>query len=276
MGWLALALVSVSGAEGRADVLSEIAERGEIRFGYRSDAPPFSYEGENGPAGLAVALCREVAYSLQVHLNLPVLRTDFIPVTAQSRFDALEDKLTDVHCGPASATLARREKFDFSILYFVDGAVAVVRPGTFESIFDVSRSTIGVNEGTTTKRMVRDLMNRNGMDGKLQGYLGHEAGLTALADREIDIYFGDSAIMQFQIRKLDLADRVKILPDEYSFEPYALVMKRGETALRLAVDRALSEIYDSGLIYNLIRDELGNFRLTPLNRAVFQIVGLPG
>jgi len=52
-------------------------------------------------------------------------------------------------------------------------------------------------------------------------------------------------------------------------------MKRGETNLRLAVDRALSSIYDQGLVYKMILDELGNYPLPPETRALYQIVGLP-
>ena len=82
--------------------------------------------------------------------------------------------------------------------------------------------------------------------------------------------------MQFQIDAKSLGSQIDILPDEFSFEPYALAMKRGHQDLRLEVDRALSEIYDSGLIYNFIQDELGDYRLSPLNRSLYQIVGLPG
>jgi hypothetical protein len=52
-------------------------------------------------------------------------------------------------------------------------------------------------------------------------------------------------------------------------------MKRGETRLRLAVDRALSEAYGNGVIYNLILNELGDFKISPQAEAVYGIVGLP-
>jgi hypothetical protein len=101
------------------------------------------------------------------------------------------------------------------------------------------------------------------------------AGLDALADREVDLYFGDQAILLFQIEAKGMSDDLAVMEEIFSFEPYALALKRGESGLRLAVDRALSEIYDEGLIYALILAEMGDYPLSPEARAVYQIVGLP-
>lgn len=266
-----------AGGQSAADVLEQIRDTAAIRLGVRSDAPPFSYvPGAREPRGLAVSLCRRVVDFIATELDLPTIDIDFVPVNARSRFEALLRGETDLHCGPASATLRRRAMLDFSVLYFVDGAAAVVRPASYQTVFDIEDGKIGVSSGTTTERMVRNLVERNGLDATVVTFPNHQLGLETLARGRIDAYFGDSAIMRFQIENRDLADDLELLPETFSFEPYALVMKRGESALRLAVDRALSEIYDSGEIYNLIQDEMGDYKLSPLNRAVYQIVGLPG
>ncbi|MEM6904396.1 MAG: amino acid ABC transporter substrate-binding protein [Pseudomonadota bacterium] len=273
----AMLAMSLGAGPALADVLERIKIRNSIRIGHRTDAPPFSYVNDKGePAGLAVALCKAVARSLAGQLGLSELRTRFVPVTAETRFDMLQEDDTDLHCGPATATLSRRQTLDFSILYFVDGAVAVMRPGNRLSVFELEGGKIGTVAGTTTEQVVFDLITRNGLQGELVTFPTHAEGLTELVSGRIAAYFGDSAIMQFMLRTKDLEGRLEILPEEFSFEPYALVMKRGEDDLRLAVDRALSEIYDAGLIYNLIRNEMGNLRLNQVNRTVYQIVGLPG
>ncbi|MEM8843276.1 MAG: amino acid ABC transporter substrate-binding protein [Pseudomonadota bacterium] len=276
-GNLAALLVAVTAGGAAADILDTIKERKVISIGHRVDAPPFSYVGEDGePRGLAVALCREIVGSLARQIRLRELDIRFVPVNATSRFDALTSGKSDLHCGPASATLKRREMLDFSILYFVDGAAAVVRRSTYDTVFDIPNARIGVAASTTTETMVRTLIEDNGMSASVVTFPNHQLGLETLARGRLDVYFGDSAIMRFQLTQRGLEPALELLPDTFSFEPYAIVMKRGESALRLAVDRALSEIYDSGLIYTLIQDTLGQYRLSPLNRAVYQIVGLPG
>ena len=196
-------------------------------------------------------------------------------VTSAGRFPALMHGETDLHCGPASATLRRRETLDFSILYFVDGAALAARPGGYETVFETGRGDFGVLEGTTTVAIAEDLRTRNDIEGELRKFPSHRRGLAALAKGEIDMYVGDQSILLFQIEALGLADEIAVREDILSFEPYALVMRRGEDRLRLAVDRALSSLYDDGSIYQMIRQELGDYPLSPEARAVYQIVGLP-
>lgn len=276
-GILAAAVVALTAGGAAADILDTIKQRKVISIGHRVDAPPFSYlDTEGEPSGLAVSLCREIVGSLARQVQVKKIDINFVPVNASSRFDALTSGKSDLHCGPASATLERREALDFSILYFVDGAAAVVRRSTYDSVFDIDDARIGAVAGTTTENMVRSLIEDNGMNASVVTFPSHQLGLETLARGRLDVYFGDSAIMRFQLAERGLEPALELLPETFSFEPYAIVMKRGESALRLAVDRALSEIYASGLIYTLIQDTLGQYQLSPLNRAVYQIVGLPG
>ncbi|MEM1276269.1 MAG: amino acid ABC transporter substrate-binding protein [Pseudomonadota bacterium] len=271
---LMAALLASSIAE--ADVLDRIRVNGLINLGVRVDAPPFSYTSPTGEAfGLAVVLCQSVVAALARQLGRESLEISYVPVNAKGRFEALLSDRTDLHCGPASATLLRRETLDFSLLYFVDGAAAVVRPATYSDVRQIEEGKIGVSAGTTTERMVRAMIAKGDLDGTVVTFQSHAHGLQNLARARIDAYFGDSAIMRFQMVANELERDVELLPETFSFEPYALVMKRGESALRLAVDRALSEIYASGEIDRLITQELGDYRLSPLGRAVYQLVGLP-
>lgn len=259
----------------QADVLERIANAGEIRLGVRADAPPFSYMGANGQhRGLAIAICEEVVVRIGRSLDV-ALTPVHVPQTAKTRFQALVDGETDLHCGPASATLARREIVDFSILYFVDGSTLAGRPGTYAEVFTDKAGTFGVLDGTTAVHVIEDLIARNDLDAELERFSSHEAGLAALERGDVDLYAGDQAILLFFLAQL-FPDADLVVQDEVlSFEPYALVMNRGESALRLAVDRALSALYADGTIHRLIKEELGDFPIPPEAEAAYEIVGLP-
>ena len=84
----------------------------------------------------------------------------------------------------------------------------------------------------------------------------------------IALYFGDQAILFFQIEAQGLISDLHVIEEVLSFEPYALALRRGESRLRLAVDRALSAIYNQGHIYLIITEELGDYPLPPEARAV--------
>src|SRR6516164_4966966 len=123
---IAVSTVSANGAS--AGALDRIRQDKAIRIAYREDAPPFSYKNNIGePAGFMVDLCRAVAKKLTQQLEVPNLSVVYVPVTAASRFAAIEQNKADLLCEPTSATLARREQVDFSIPTYLDGASLMIR-----------------------------------------------------------------------------------------------------------------------------------------------------
>lgn len=274
----AFAALSILLAAGQAssDVLETIIDRGVIRIGVRGDAPPFSYLDERTePAGLAVRLCEEVVARMAESLDLDELEIEYRVVSAEGRFQALNQGLTDLHCGPASATLKRRETIDFSVLYFVDGAAIASPRGRYEKIMQTRTGKFGVVAGTTTEVVLKSFVEENQLDASIVRFPTHRRGLKALANEEIDGYAGDRAILLFNAGVMGLLGDVVVRDEVLSFEPYALAMASGEQGLRLAVDRALSSIYESGKIYELIERELGTFEISEDARAIYNIVALP-
>lgn len=273
-----VALAALGGSQdARAgDVLDRIKERGEIRLGFRESAPPFSFRSANGaPTGLAVWLCQDVAQSIQKSLGLEDLKFTYVPVTAATRFEALQADETDLHCGPATATLQRRETLDFSIPYFIDGASAVVMADTPDELSALSGVGVGALKGTTTVKVAERVLAEEGLDAPLKLYDDHVAGLTALINGEIGAYFGDQAILIYQLSQLRPEKKVKLSRSQFSFEPYALAMKRGESDLRLEVDRALSEIYRSGAIHSHLASAFGDAGLSEFALALYVLAALP-
>ncbi len=274
----ALTLMTFGGAtQAQADsVLDGIKNRGEIRIGFRKNAPPFSFRDMNGaPTGLAVWLCQDVAKSIQKTLGLEGLKFTYVPVSATTRFDALQEGKTDLHCGPTTATLERREALDFSIPYFIDGASAVLLGDSPDNLADSNNAPIGVLKGTTTVKVVENLIAEQGLGSPLKLYDDHAAGLKAMIDGEVAAYFGDQAILIYQLGLLRPDTPVKLSRAQLSFEPYALTMKRGESDLRLEVDRALSEIYRSGAIHSHLAAAFGDVGLSDLAIKLYQVVELP-
>ncbi|QIE55202.1 amino acid ABC transporter substrate-binding protein [Pikeienuella piscinae] len=273
---MALALCLVAGV-AQADVMERVRSSGEIRLGHRADAPPFSFTDDDGaPAGLAVALCARAAEAVRRALGLDALRVRNVAVTAANRFEALTEGRIDLLCGPTTQTLARRQTLDFSIPYFIDGASVVFRAGPGAEIGALSGAPVGVLAGTTTEALLPGLLTAHGAVGATPiSYRTHVEGLEALAMGEIAAYFGDQAILRYQLGRMRPAVPLQFAEEQFSFEPYALTMRRGETALRLEVDRALSETFESGAIYEMIEASLGEVTLSEIALAVFQVVTLP-
>lgn len=262
-----------------ADVFARIGERGEIRLGYRADAPPFSYEDETGaPSGLAVMLCEVAAARIRDELGLETLAVTHVKVTAATRFEALLNDEIDLLCGPATQTLTRRKTLDFSIPYFIDGSSAVFRagPGRGAEVGALSGARVGVLAGTTMEAYLPQLLaEREATNVERISYRTHVEGLEALAAGDITAYFGDQAILRYQLGRIRPSTPLQLVDEQFSFEPYALTMKRGESELRLAVDSALSAAFETEEVYEMIEASLGEVTLSDIALAIYRVVMLP-
>ena len=242
----AAALWSVPAGAGTVD---RIKQDKTLRIAYREDAPPFSFTDSLGvPAGFMVDLCRAVAKSLAAGLNLGDVKVDYVLVTAANRFDAIQSGKADLLCEPTSATLSRREQVDFSIATFVDGASLLVSGDAPSEFGALAGKKIGVLAGTTTEQSLRDTLATANIKAEIVPAKTHEDGIAMLDKGTIVAYFGDRAILAYLASRSSAPEKLRLANNYFSLEPYALALPHGDSDFRLAVDRALSQIYRSGEI----------------------------
>lgn len=260
-----------------ADALDRIGETGTIRIGVREAAAPFSYiDADGAPAGLAIALCDRVVDALAARLGRDAIAKDYVTVDTDTRFDALAEGRVDLHCGPMTASLSRRETLDFSIPYFMDGIGAALRRDGVQAVEDLDGQPVGALTDTTAVELAGEVAGAGGSPVVI--FESHRAGLEALGRGEIDVYFGDQGLLLHQLDELKREDRaipIRVIEDQFSYEPYSLAMKGGERRLRLEVDRALSTIYLDGTIFDLIDATFGEFQLSELAAFLYVLVALP-
>ena len=261
----------------QADAIDRIKNSETIRLGVRMASAPFSYRNDQGQAdGLAVALCRRVAKALKERLELDALAIEYVYVNSNTRFSALKDEVVDLHCGPMTQTLRRRAEIDFSVPYFMDGVSAALRREGVQDVAELNGQPVGALRGTTAVPLARQFAEPVGSE--VIEFPSHEKGLRALGRGEIDAYFGDQGLLLYQLSVLKAEDRlipIAIAPEQFSYEPYSIAMNAGERRLRLEVDRALSQIFLSRVIFNDIEDAFGEFEMSEVAALLYVLVALP-
>jgi ABC-type amino acid transport substrate-binding protein len=108
ISWVAalIALAAFANPALAAGTLDKIRQSGKLALGYRNDAQPFSYRDESGnAAGFSVALCQAVADGLKADLGLANLSVEWVPVTIDDRFSAVQQGKVDLLCGADTETL---------------------------------------------------------------------------------------------------------------------------------------------------------------------------
>jgi ABC-type amino acid transport substrate-binding protein len=272
------ALLIVLGATpAPAATLDRIRETETLKIGFRTDAVPFSYRDDVGEAaGYSVELCRAVAGEIRRDLGLSRLALEYVPVSAEDRFEAVQQGRIDLLCGATTVTLSRRRMVDFSLFTFADGAGVLLRADGPKRFEDLAGQKVGVHAATTTEEALRNTMARESLTLEVVTVEDYQDGLDRLLSGEIAAYFADRAILLFLVAQSGTADRLRLAENYLTYESYALALPRGDDEFRFAVDRALSRIYRSGAIEEIFaRSFTTKAKPSEILRALYVINGLP-
>jgi glutamate/aspartate transport system substrate-binding protein len=261
---------------GTTATLDRIKATKTVTFGYRDSSVPFSFMGsDQKPAGYSVDLCNRVADDLKRDLQMPDLAVKWALVTVENRVASVQNGTIDLECGSTTNTLSRQAQADFSLTTFVTGASLLTLKQTVTAN-NLSGFRIAVIPGTTTERALKEAMDKSSMAVQLVSVKDHSDGRTALEDKTAEAYASDREIL------IGLALTAKnpgdfALVDRYfSYEPYALMLRRGDPDFRIAVNRSLARLYRTGDIMVIYRRWLGALGApNALELATWAIEGLP-
>jgi len=230
--------------------LKKIADSKTISIAYRTDATPFSFTDEKKQVtGFSIDLCKRVVNSIERQLKIEGLKTKWVPVTAQTRFDAVAKGQADMECGSSTVTLSRLKQVDFSSYIFVETTGLLVKDASgHRSISDLSGKKIGVVAGTTNERAVNEQLKRRQLSATVVPFKARDEAFAALEEGKVDAFASDKLLLLGAASKSKDPGSLGLVAEELSFEPYGIVLPRGDSAFRLAVNTGLAQIYGSGEI----------------------------
>jgi glutamate/aspartate transport system substrate-binding protein len=279
---LSLAVLVLAAVPARAQdlqgTLKKIKDSGTITLGYREQSVPFSFKGTDGtPAGYSVDLCKSVATAVQQQLGLQKLDVKWVPVTVETRIPSVVRGAIDLECGSTTNTLSRQEQVDFSHMTFVDGGSLLVKTtGKLASFQDFAGKKIGVIPGTTTETALKAALQKALVNAQVTPVKDHREGLTGVEGGTLDAYASDRVILIGLAVTATDPSQFAIADTYLSYEPYGLMLRRGDAAFRLTVNRALSQLYRSGEVMQIYGRWFGKLG-TPGNLliAMYALHALP-
>lgn len=262
-----------------SSTLEKIKATKTIALGYRDSSVPFSYAGPTKePMGYSVDLCTRVVEDLRRELKRPDLQPKWVPVSVETRVRALVNGTIDLECGSTTNTLSRQERVDFSLTTFITGAslLALAGSGVGEQLGAIR---IAVIPGTTTEQLVKSVMSGMGAsaaEARVVVVKDHAEGMAAVADRRADVYVTDRAILMGLVTSSSNPRQFALLDRYLSYEPYALMLRRGDPEFRLAVNRTLARLYRTGEVLEIYRRWFGQWGdPSPLTLGMYAVEGLP-
>ena len=277
--WFAVALMCALAAPVSAQngTLERIRKQGFIAMGYLDGAAPFSFRDANGqPQGYSVELCRAIASGIRAQLKLDRLETRWVALTIQNRLDAVKRGRVDIECSTTTWTLGRQADVDFSLITFVGGGSILTRvESPAGRLSDFNGKRIAVITGTTTEKVLKATLARRAIEAEVVTVRARDEGLRLLDNRKVEGFASDRMVLIGVVLTSKTKGAFKLLDEDFSVEPYALALPRGDHEYRLAVNRVLARLYRTGDIQKIYEQWLG--RLGPpsvLLSATYFIQGL--
>ena len=247
-GVMAAALVTGCGttdiATGNSNskIASDTLSDGVLTVGTNAEFPPFEYVGDDGqPDGFDMALIKAVGDELGVEV-----------VVENMEFDSLVSSIgskTDVAIAGMTVTEERKQSVDFSEPYYnAVQHVLVPKDSPIAAYDDLIGKTIGVQLGTTGDFIVEEIEGATD-----QQYNKAVDAVNDLVNGRLDAVIVDSNPAGVFASKYP--DQIKDLNGEdfgFGIEEYAIALPKGDTALKEAIDVAITNMKEDGTFDKLV------------------------
>jgi len=220
-----------------------------IRFLTETDYPPFDYAGPDGnPQGFNVDLARMLCEELKLACTIQMRRFETL-------IPALNGNQGDAAIASIATTVEMRTKVDFTDPYYRTPARFVAkRDSAIEDPLPerLEGKKVAVAAGTAHEAYLKALFT----EAEVRPYPSAEAARLALRRGEVDLLFGDAITLAFWLNGTDSENCCAFrggpyIDSRYFGEGVAIVLKKGNDTIRLALNWALFRVWEQGRFTDL-------------------------
>ncbi|MDN8611781.1 amino acid ABC transporter substrate-binding protein [Variovorax ginsengisoli] len=233
--------------------LAKVRAAGAVVIGYRESSVPFSFlSPRKEPIGYSIELCKAVVEAMgdAVHKTLEIR---WLPVTAETRIDAVASGQVDLECGSTTSNLERQKRVAFSPTLFVSGTRLLVRKGSpIQSFRDLAGKPVAVTAGTTNEKTMRDLSARFKLGLELVVSRDHAESFALVKSGKVEAFATDEVLLYGLIAQ----DRgsaqgptdYQVVGDFLSYDPYGVMYRKGDPEMAKVVNDTFQVLAEDGEI----------------------------
>jgi len=238
------------GPQALTGTLAQVRASGSIALAYRDSSVPFSYLDARGqPIGYSIELCKSLVRSVEVAVQRPV-QIRWVPVTSATRMDAITSGQADLECGSTTSNLERQKTVAFSPTLFVAGTRLLVRKGEgLRDWRDLVNKKVAVTAGTTNEQVLRRLSQRLKIPMTIVVAPDHAQAFALVQDGGADAFATDDVLLYGLLAQTPgAAKRLAVVGELLSYEPYAIMFRRGDSQLAKLVTDSMRALAADGEI----------------------------
>lgn len=227
--------------------LEKIRDYGAVYVSHNEASPPFSYMVGDEVMGYSKDLCDRIVGAVRDKLGDPNLKLVLVPVTSSSRLLMLMTGVIDLECGATTNTRIRQQLVAFGYTTFVSGVKIVVRKDTgIDRITDLEGKVVVTTTGTTTERLVKAVLAARKLTARAKNARTHAESLAMVVSRQADAFVLDDAILAGLLANSPDGGKLKLLEENFGFEPYGIGLRKDDPEFKKLVDETLAGMMKNG------------------------------
>ena len=217
----------------------ETVQKGKLVMVTNAEFPPYEFHDQNAIVGIDVEIAGAIAEQLGLELEIEDIAFDsIIPEIVSGK--------ADIGAAGMTVTEDRKQNVDFSDTYAHATQVIIVKEDSeIKGVADLEGKIMGVQQGTTGDIYVSGDYG----DAAVERYAKGMEAVQALAQGKVDAVVIDGEPAKQYIKEVE---GLKIIDESYTDEDYAIAIKKGNTAMVEAVNKALAELKSEGKLDEIV------------------------
>jgi glutamate transport system substrate-binding protein len=228
-------------------------QRGRVVMGVRNDQPGLGFQ--DATTGQYAGFDIEIARLVAAQLGFGADKIDYKVVPSAAREDTIERGEIDYMVGTYTINDNRKQRVSFAGPYYIAGQSLLVRSddNSITSKDTLQGKRVCSVTGSTPIQRVRD----QGLTQpeNIVEFQTYSQCVDQLLNNQVDVVTTDDAILKgFASQQ---PDRLKVVGDTFSTEPYGIGLKRDDTALRNKINDILQTAATDGTWQQIYNATLG-------------------
>ncbi len=219
--------------------LTAIKQRGKLIVGVKYDQPGFGFlnPDTNKVEGFDVEMGRAVAQKIFGNADA----VEFKESVSKNRIPYLDQGVVDVVFATMTANEERAQQIDFSDCYYVAGqSLLVPTASDIAGVDALAGKTIGTVKGSTSEKNIRT----KAPEAKVELFDTYAEAVQAMQSGRVEAVTTDDIIL-YGFQKQN-PDKFKVVGGQFTQEPYAAGVKKGNTELLNETNTTIRDLKQSG------------------------------
>ena len=230
--------------------LDKIRASGQIFIGHRDGEIPFSYIIDGKVMGYSIDLCLRVADGIRKTLGRDDLEVVYVPTSAATRFIQLANGTIDLDCTTTTNSADRRRIVQFSYpIFFSANRFVAKKSSGLRVIKDLAGKTVVSTTGTFNVAQVHAVSQANRLNISVMPVRSHLEAFERVKNGQIAAFAMDDVLLASLVASSGAPQDFQISTDAFGPpEPYGIVMRPNDPAIKKVVNETLARLYTSGEI----------------------------